>query len=69
MDDKNDFAAQNIVPLVTTAKVTPTITSAANAVSAKLTTVDLAKLVDQVSNQKKDPQAVAKAWDSSHGFS
>jgi osmoprotectant transport system substrate-binding protein len=67
-DDKNNFAAQNIVPIVTTSKVTPTITATANAVSAKLTTADLLDLVNQVQNQKKDPQTVAKAWDAKNGF-
>jgi osmoprotectant transport system substrate-binding protein len=67
-DDKSVFAAQNIVPLVTTSKVTDTITTAANAVSAKMTTLELAKLVEQVQAEKKDPQAVAKAWDQTNGF-
>ena len=67
-DDKSVFAAQNIVPLLSAAKVTPTITSAANAVSAKMTTIELAKLVEQVQGEKKDPQAVAKAWDTTNGF-
>jgi osmoprotectant transport system substrate-binding protein len=67
-DDKSVFAAQNIVPLVTTSKVTPTITSVASAIAPKLTTIELAKLVDEVQNQKKDPQAVAKAWDQTNGF-
>ncbi|BEP12633.1 ABC transporter substrate-binding protein [Acidothermaceae bacterium B102] len=67
-DDKSVFAAQNIVPLVTAAKVTPTISAAANAVSAKMTTIELAKLVEQVQGEKKDPQAVAKAWDAANGF-
>jgi osmoprotectant transport system substrate-binding protein len=62
------FAAQNIIPLVATAKVTPTITSVSNAVSAKLTTIELAKLVDDVQGKKQDPQAVAKAWDQANGF-
>jgi osmoprotectant transport system substrate-binding protein len=67
-DDKNNFAAQNIVPLVTTSKVTTTITAVANAVSAKLTTLDLATLVNDVANKKQDPQTVAKAWDQSNGL-
>jgi osmoprotectant transport system substrate-binding protein len=67
-DDKSVFAAQNIVPLVATSKVTAVITSASNAVSAKLTTIELAKLVDQVQGKKMDPQAVAKAWDQANGF-
>jgi osmoprotectant transport system substrate-binding protein len=68
VDDKSVFAAQNIVPLVTTSKVTPTITDVAAAIAPKLTTIELAKLVDQVQGQKKDPQAVAKAWDQTNGF-
>jgi osmoprotectant transport system substrate-binding protein len=67
-DDKSVFAAQNIVPLVTTSKVTPTITAVATAIAPKLTTIELAKLVDEVQNGKKDPQAVAKAWDQTNGF-
>jgi osmoprotectant transport system substrate-binding protein len=67
-DDKSVFAAQNIIPLVATAKVTAIITSTSNAVSAKLTTIELAKLVDDVQGKKQDPQAVAKAWDQANGF-
>jgi osmoprotectant transport system substrate-binding protein len=67
-DDKSVFAAQNIVPLVTTDKNTAIITQVSNAVSAKLKTLDLAKLVGQVNNDKKDPDAVAKAWDTTNGF-
>ena len=68
-DDKSVFAAQNIVPLVTTSKVTSIITSVSNAVSAKLTTLELAKLVNQVDGSaKQDPEAAAKAWDTANGF-
>ncbi len=67
-DDKSVFAAQNIVPLVKTSKLTSTITTVSNSVSAKLTTLDLAKLLDEVQNQKKDPQAVAKAFDQAAGL-
>ncbi|MDX6203547.1 MAG: hypothetical protein QOJ83_3047, partial [Frankiales bacterium] len=34
----------------------------------KLTTLDLAKLLEQVQVKKMDPQAVAKAWDQANGF-
>ncbi len=67
-DDKNMFAAQQIVPLVTKSKVTQTIADASNAVSAKLDTATLASLVDKVQNGKQDPDAVAKAWLSSVGL-
>jgi osmoprotectant transport system substrate-binding protein len=65
-DPKNMFAAQNIVPIVTTAKVNSTITDACNAVSAKLDTATLASLVAQLSSKKADD--VAKAWLSSVGL-
>jgi osmoprotectant transport system substrate-binding protein len=68
IDDKSVFAAQNIVPLVTTSKVTATITTVAAAIAPKLTTLELAKLDDEVQNGKKDPQAVAKAWDQANGL-
>ena len=67
-DSRNQFAAQNIVPLVTKAKVTQTIANAANAVSAKLDTTTLAGLVAKVQNDKQDPEAVAKAWLSQNGL-
>jgi osmoprotectant transport system substrate-binding protein len=67
-DSRNQFAAQNIVPLATKAKITQTIADAANAVSAKLDTDTLAGLVAKVQNDKQDPEAVAKAWLSQNGL-
>jgi osmoprotectant transport system substrate-binding protein len=67
-DSRNQFAAQNVVPLVTKAKITQTIASAANAVSAKLDTATLAGLVAKVQNDKQDPESVAKAWLSQNGL-
>lgn len=67
-DSKSMFAAQNIAPLITAAKVTPTITDAANAVSAKLDTKTLASLVAKVQVDKQDTDAVAKAWLASVGL-
>jgi osmoprotectant transport system substrate-binding protein len=66
-DPKNMFAAQNVVPIVTTSKLNPTITAAVNAVSAKLDTATLAKLVAQVAGGK-DADAVAKEWLASVGL-
>jgi osmoprotectant transport system substrate-binding protein len=66
-DPKNMFAAQNVVPIVTTSKLNPTITAAVNAVSAKLDTATLAKLVAQVADGK-DADAVAKEWLASVGL-
>ena len=67
-DSRNQFAAQNIVPLATKSKITQTIADAANAVSAKLDTETLAGLVAKVQNDKQDPEAVAKAWLSQNGL-
>lgn len=67
-DSRNQFAAQNVVPLATKAKITQTIANAANAVSAKLDTDTLAGLVAKVQNEKQDPEAVAKAWLSQNGL-
>jgi osmoprotectant transport system substrate-binding protein len=66
-DPKFMFAAQNITPIVATASNTSTITATANAVSAKLDTATLAKLVAEVSGGKKADD-VAKAWLSSVGL-
>lgn len=66
-DPKSMFAAQNIVPIVATAKLTPTITTTCNAISAKLDTATLAGLVAKVSNGQQ-ADAVAKAWLSSVGL-
>lgn len=67
-DDKSMFAAQNIVPLVKTAKLNATITDAANAVSAKLDTTTLAALLTKVQVDKQDAAAVAKEWLTSVGL-
>lgn len=67
-DPKSMFAAQNIVPLVDTAKLTQPMADASNAVSAKLDTATLAGLVTKVAVDKQDPDAVAKAWLSSVGL-
>ncbi len=68
-DPQSMFAAQNVVPLVTKAKVTQTVADAANAVSAKLDTATLASLVAKVQSDKQDPDKVAKDWLSQNGLS
>ena len=65
-DPKNMFAAQNVTPIVATAKLTPTIKETVNAVSAGLTTPTLAQLDAQVGTG--DPDAVAKKWLASAGL-
>jgi osmoprotectant transport system substrate-binding protein len=66
-DPKNMFAAQNITPIVSTAKNNATITATANAVSAKLDTATLASLVAKVAGGQS-ADSVAKAWLSSEGL-
>jgi glycine betaine/choline ABC-type transport system substrate-binding protein len=61
-DDKNNFGAQNVVPIITKAKATAGVKAALNAVSAKLTTVAIQGLRTSVETNKQDPDAVAKAW-------
>jgi osmoprotectant transport system substrate-binding protein len=65
-DPKNMFAAQNVTPIVATAKLTPTIKSTVNAVSAKLTTTVLAQLDAEVGSS--DPNPTAQKWLSSVGL-
>ena len=59
-DPKNLFGAQNVVPLVYKAGVDSKATDALNAVSAKLDTTTLGKLVKEVVSDKKDADVVAK---------
>ncbi len=62
-DNKNNFAAQNVVPLITAAKATPEVTETLNAVSAQLTTEDLIALnTEAASETKPNPETVAKDW-------
>ena len=61
-DPKSLFAAQNVVPLITKSKVTPTISAALDAISAKLDTATLGQLVKEVVVDKKDPAVVAKEF-------
>jgi len=60
-DPKNLYTAQNVLPLINKAKASQTVTSALNAVSAKLDTKTLTDLLGKVYD-KQDPNAVAKAW-------
>lgn len=61
------YTAQNIVPLIRADKVTPTITSTLNAISAKLDTATLTDLNNQVAGGK-DSDAVANDWLKSQGL-
>ena len=62
-DPKNNFAAQNVVPLINKDKANPQVTAALNAVSAKLTTEGLIDLNRQLNSpDKPNVESVAKEW-------
>jgi len=67
-DPKLEFGSDNVVPLVRKDTVNDTITSALNAVSAKIDTATLTDLVKQVDVDKKDASAVAKDFLSKNGL-
>ena len=61
-DTKNLFLAQNITPVISTAKVKGEVEPALDAVSAALTTEDLTKYVAEVAVNKKSYETVAKQF-------
>ncbi|NNN29176.1 ABC transporter substrate-binding protein [Streptomyces sp. S3(2020)] len=61
-DDKGLFLPQNIAPLVRASVNSSKITTALDAVSAKLTTDDLIDMNDKVSNEHQAIATVAKSW-------
>ncbi|MDQ0031750.1 ABC transporter substrate-binding protein [Arthrobacter bambusae] len=62
-DPKNNFKAQQVLPLYNMAKMTDKAKSALNNVSKLLTTDDLINLNRSVSgNQKQNPKDAAAAW-------
>jgi osmoprotectant transport system substrate-binding protein len=67
-DDKHLQSADNIVPVVRTAKATPAVTAVLNKVSALITTTALAGLNKQVSIDKADPADVATQFLKSNGL-
>jgi len=68
-DPKNNFAAQNVVPLINKQKANDTVRSTLNAISAKLTTESLLALnVEADSDAKPSPETVAKNWLSQNGL-
>jgi osmoprotectant transport system substrate-binding protein len=68
-DPKSLYTAQNVVPLINSAKASDPVKEALNGVSGKLTTDTLTQLVSQVVTDKKAPDAVASEWLSSNGLS
>ncbi|GAA5111905.1 ABC transporter substrate-binding protein [Pseudonocardia adelaidensis] len=68
-DPQNNFAAQNVVPLINSTKATPQVTDALNAVSAKLTTEGLIQLNRQLNApDKPEVDTVAKGWLTANGL-
>jgi osmoprotectant transport system substrate-binding protein len=68
-DPKNNFAAQNVVPVLSSSKANPTVTAALNAVQAKLTTSVLTQLDATMSGPSHpDASTVAGNWLKSVGL-
>jgi osmoprotectant transport system substrate-binding protein len=67
-DDKSLFAAENVVPLIKTAKENDTITKTLNDVSAKLTTADLITMNGEAATGTNLAD-IAKKWLAGAGIS
>jgi osmoprotectant transport system substrate-binding protein len=67
-DDKNLFAAENVVPLIKAGKQNDTITKTLNAVSAKLTTDDLIEMNAEAA-KGTNLSDIAKKWLANVGIS
>jgi osmoprotectant transport system substrate-binding protein len=67
-DDKSLFAAENVVPVIKTAKQNDTITKALDAVSAKLTTEDLISMNAEAA-KGTNLSDIAKKWLADAGIS
>jgi osmoprotectant transport system substrate-binding protein len=68
-DPLNNFAAQQVVPLIRTDKVSDKTAQVLNKVSASLTTHDLILLNERVSGStKQNPKDVAAAWLRENGL-
>lgn len=68
-DPKNNFAAQNVVPVLRSDKKSDKLLKVLDAVSAKLTTDELLELNDAVSGDAKtEPAVAAKNWVVEYGL-
>jgi osmoprotectant transport system substrate-binding protein len=67
-DPLNLYTAQNVLPLISAKKASPTVTAALNAVSAKLDTATLIELNTKVASGT-DPDKVAQDWVKAQGLS
>jgi len=64
-DPKSLFPAQNVVPIIATAKVTPAVRKTLDAISAALTTDDLVKMNAQLADHESF-EKVASNWLKAH---
>jgi osmoprotectant transport system substrate-binding protein len=67
-DTKNNFAAQNVIPLAYKPALTPTITATLNAVSAKITTQALLQMDNAVITQHANYSTVAAGFLQAEGL-
>ena len=67
-DPEQVFGAQNVTPLAYRESMTPTAVEILNAVSAKLDTAALARMMALVTNEKQDIDVVADQWLKSVGL-
>lgn len=68
-DPKHLIVAQNVVPLINSKKVTPTVERVLNEVSAKLTTDDLISFNEKSSGSAKESsEQIAKEWLAAQGI-
>ena len=65
-DDKDLVPAQNLIPVVRQAALTPKVRRALNTISKTLTTEQLRNMNKQVDVDKQDPAAVAASWVKKH---
>ncbi|QXC63211.1 ABC transporter substrate-binding protein [Aquihabitans sp. G128] len=67
-DDKGLQNAENVVPIYRSSIASDKLTKALNAISAKLTTKDLAEWNQATDVDKEDPADVAQKWLEDNGF-
>ncbi|AKU18318.1 ABC transporter substrate-binding protein [Luteipulveratus mongoliensis] len=67
-DDKALFGSDNVIPLIAKKAATPKVQVALNAVSAKLTTTNLAQMLKEVVVDKKSAKTVAAAFLKANGL-
>lgn len=68
-DPKNNFAAQNVIPLVYKPAMNPTITATLNTISAKLTTAALLQMDNAVIIEHANYSTVASGFLQAEGLS